>query len=75
MALEEPVEMCAREAINKLRALHIKEIELAAVAHESLRIAEENNWNDSWKYEGNFHAIWYKAAGIFAAIKELEQYT
>lgn len=73
--METPVEMCAREAINKLRSLHIKQIEEAAIAHERLQRAENANWDDSWRFENDFHEAWFKAAGIFAAIKELEQYT
>lgn len=72
--MEDPVQMCAREAINKLRALHIKEMDNAIAAHERLRVAEAADWSDSWKYEYDFHKAWFKADGIFASIKELEQY-
>lgn len=67
--------MDVREAIQALRLLHIKQIEAASVAHERLQRAEANDWDDSWRFENDFHEAWFKAAGIFAAIKELEQYT
>lgn len=70
-----PVEMDVREAINKLRALHIKQVEAATIAHERLQRAENANWDDSWRFENDFNETWFKAAGIFEAIKELEQYT
>lgn len=74
--METPVvEMNVREAITKLRKLHVSTMERAMHAHTQLRIAEDENWSDSWQYEEAFYETWCKAAGIFAAIKELEQYT
>ena len=73
--MEPRIEMGLREAINKLRELHIKQMEAASIAHERLQRAENANWDDSWRFENDFHEAWFKAAGIFAAIKELEQYT
>lgn len=62
-----------REAINQLRTLHIQEMDNAVAAHERLRVAEIQNWDDSWRYEDDFLKAWFKAAGIFAAIKQIEQ--
>lgn len=67
--------MDVREAIQALRKLHIKRMEQAQHAHERLERAEANNWDDSWRFENDFHEAYFSAKGIFEAIKELEQYT
>lgn len=71
----QPELMNVREAVNKLRGLHEKFMSEALTAETRLRLAERENWTDSWKFEKDFHKAWYGAAGVFAAIKFLEQYT
>ena len=73
--MQEPELMNVREAINQLRGLHEKFMSEALTAETRLRLAEKENWSDSWKFEDDFHKAWYNAAGVFAAIKFLEQYT
>ena len=67
--------MNVREAVNELRGLHEKFMSEALTAETRLRLAEKEDWTDSWRFEDDFHKAWYSAAGVFAAIKFLERYT
>ena len=70
--METNVKSAYRRAIVELRKNHIAQMDEAIEAHTRLQIAESQAWEDSWRFEDDFHKAWFKAEGIFASIKTIE---
>lgn len=62
-----------QEVIDLLREKHAEQIGFAFDAHERFQFIDQSVGDDYRAYEMMFHHEWYKALGIFEALKAVHE--